>query len=143
MVRDFRLYDVVSGGGCWCQWSTKGGEGVDWDLGATGVGLLVAMSVVFGLGSQLVAGRGTTRWMWLIGAGTFFVVGLLISEAWFGWATEEDLQPNYDGLSFDESLLAIFPSVVVVFVARRTLRRRRADRTTRSGHRKRAGLGVS
>ena len=65
-----------------------------------------------------------TRWMWLIGAATFFVLGLLISEAWFGWATAEDLQPNYDGLSFDETLLAIFPSIVVVVVTRRVIRRR-------------------
>ncbi|MGZ6975083.1 MAG: hypothetical protein ACXVL8_16855 [Acidimicrobiia bacterium] len=70
------------------------------------------------------AGRGVTHWMWLIGAATFFVLGLLISEAWFGWATAEDLQPNYDGLSFDETLLAIFPSIVVVVVTRRMIRRR-------------------
>lgn len=69
--------------------------------------------------------------MWSIGAGSFFVLGLLISEAWFGWATEEDLQPNYDGLSFDETLLAVFPSVVIVFVARRMIRQRRAGRATR------------
>lgn len=104
---------------------------MDWDLGAAGVGLLAAMSVAFGLASQVVAGRGTTRWMWSIGAGSFFVLGLLISEAWFGWATEEDLQPNYDGLSFDETLLAVFPSVVIVFVARRMIRQRRAGRATR------------
>lgn len=104
---------------------------MDWDLGIAGAGLLVAMSLGFGLVAQVVAGRGTTRWMWLIGAGTFFAVGLLISEAWFGWATEEDLQPNYDGLSFDETLLAIFPSMVIVFVARRMIRRRRADRAAR------------
>ena len=104
---------------------------MDWDLGAAGVGLLLAMSAGFGLVAQVVAGRGTTRWMWLIGAGTFFVVGLLISEGWFGWATEEDLQPNYDGLSFDETLLALFPSAVIVFVARRLLRRRGVDRGAR------------
>ena len=69
----------------------KGGEEVDWDLGAIGVGLLVAMSVGFGLVSQMVVGRGTTRWMWLIGAGTILAFGLLISETWFGWASEEDL----------------------------------------------------
>ena len=27
----------------------------------------------------------------------YFVLGLLVSEAWFGWATEEELQPNIDG----------------------------------------------
>ena len=65
--------------------------------------------------------------MWLIGAGTFFVLGLLVSEAWFGWATEKDLQPNYDGLSFDETLLAIFPSVAVVIAVRWMIRRRTRD----------------
>jgi hypothetical protein len=99
---------------------------VEWDLGAAGLGLVAVMSVGFGLVAQLTAGRGTTRWMWLIGAGTFFVMGLLISEVWFGWATEEDLQPNYDGLSFDETLLAIVPGIVVVLVARRMIRRRHA-----------------
>jgi hypothetical protein len=94
-----------------------------WDLGLEAVGLLLGMSLGFGLLAQVFAGRGTTRWMWLIGAGTFFVVGLIISEAFFGWATEEDLQPNYDGLSFDETLLAVFPSVVVVVAVRRMIRR--------------------
>ena len=97
---------------------------MEWDLGLEAVGLLVAMSLGFGLLAQLFAGRGTTRWMWLIGAGTFFGFGVLISEALFGWATEEDLQPNYDGLSFDETLLAIVPSVAVVLLVRRLIRRR-------------------
>ncbi len=97
---------------------------MDWDLGFTGVGVLIGLSLGFGLLAQLLAGRGTTRWMWLIGAGTFFVIGLLISEAGFGWATEKDLQPNYDGLSFDETLLAIFPSVAVVIAVRWMIRRR-------------------
>jgi len=94
---------------------------VEWDLGLEAVALLGAMSLGFGLLAQLFAGRGVTRWMWLIGAGTFFGFGLLISEGLFGWATEEDLQPNYDGLSFDETLLAIFPSVVVVVLVRRLI----------------------
>jgi hypothetical protein len=100
---------------------------MEWDLGLTGTGLLLAMAVGFGLLAQLVAGRNVTRWMWLIGAGAFFVLGLLISEAWFGWATEDDLQPNYDGLSFDETLLAIFPSIAIVVAARHMIRRRSAS----------------
>ena len=50
--------------------------------------------------------EATTHWLWLIAAGTFFIAGLLISEVWFGSATEEELQPNIDGLSRDEALLA-------------------------------------
>ncbi len=105
---------------------------MEWDLGFEGIGILIGMSLGFGLLAQLFAGRGTTRWMWLIGAGTFFVMGLLISEGLFGWATEKDLQPNYDGLSFDETLLAIFPSVALVLVARRMIRRRNRDASSDS-----------
>jgi hypothetical protein len=103
------------------------------DLGIGGAALLVLMALAFGVVAQIVAGPGTTRWMWSIGAGTFFVVGLLISEARFGWATEEDLQPNYDGLSFDETLLAIIPSAVVVYAVRRVIRRRRAAQEGTAG----------
>jgi hypothetical protein len=97
---------------------------MDWDLGIVGFSLLLAMSLGFGLLAQVLVGRGTTHWMWLIGSGSFLVLGLLISEAWFGWATEEELQPNYDGLSFDETLLALFPSIVIVLLVRRAIRRR-------------------
>lgn len=97
---------------------------MEWDLGLTGIGVLFAMSLAFALLAQLIGGR-TMPWMWLIGGGTFFVAGLLISEVWFGWATEEELQPNYDGLSFDETLLAVAPSLAVVLVVRWSIRRRR------------------
>jgi hypothetical protein len=30
---------------------------------------------------------------------------LFISEVWYGWAAQEELRPNIDGLSFDEVLL--------------------------------------
>jgi ABC-type uncharacterized transport system permease subunit len=45
----------------------------------------------------------------------------------FGWATEEELQPNIDGLSFDEVLLIGFlPGIAAVvvswYMARRTRR---------------------
>jgi len=106
---------------------------MEWDLGIQGVGLLVAMSLGFGLIAQVVAGRVTTRWMWFIAAITYFLSGLFISEVWFGWATEEDLQPNIDGLSFDEVLLiGLIPGIAAVlitwYVARKR-RRRTPDRT--------------
>lgn len=48
---------------------------------------------------------------------TYFAAGLFISEVWFGWADEEDLQPNYDGLSFDEVLLiAPLFGIAAIFV---------------------------
>jgi hypothetical protein len=81
---------------------------MQWDLGIQGVSLLVAMAVGFGIAAQLIAGRRMPRWLWLIAAAGFFVGGLFTSEVWFGWATAVDLQPNIDGLSFDEALLVGF-----------------------------------
>ncbi len=92
---------------------------MEWDLGLQGVAVLLAMSLAFGVLAQLIAGRATTRWLWLIAAATFFVAGLLTSEVWFGWATEEDLQPNIDGLSFDEVLLfGLLAGVASVLITR-------------------------
>jgi hypothetical protein len=78
-----------------------------------------------GVIAQLIGPGAATRWLWLIAAAGYFVVGLLISEVLFGWATEEDLQPNIDGLSFDEVLLGLLPGIVVVLVIRHRGRRRR------------------
>ena len=89
-----------------------------WDIGFLGLAALVAMSLGFGLLAQLFAGRGISRWMWLIASTVFFVAGLLISEVWFGWATAEELQPNINGLSRDEALLAILPGIAAVFITR-------------------------
>jgi hypothetical protein len=97
-----------------------------WDLGFLGLGLLVAMSLGFGIVAQLVAGRATTPWLWLIAAAGYFIGGLFISEVWFGWATQEELQPNIDGLSFDEVLLlGLVPGMATVLVTRSVMRRAR------------------
>ena len=101
-----------------------------WDLGLQGLGLLLAMSLGFGVIAQLVMGRVTTRWLWLIAAAGYFVGGLFISEVWFGWATQEELQPNIDGLSFDEVLLiGLVPGIVTVLVTRQVTRRTRRHST--------------
>ena len=101
-----------------------------WDLGLQGLGLLIAMSLGFGVIAQLVAGRATTRWLWLIAAAGYFVGGLFVSEVWFGWATQEELQPNIDGLSFDEVLLlGLVPGILAVLVARYVTRRTRRRST--------------
>lgn len=98
---------------------------MQWDLGLQGIGVLLAMSLGFGLAAAVVAGRHTTRWLGPIVAATFFVFGLFTSEVWFGWATEEDLQPNIDGLSFDEVLLfGLLVVVVTTVVTRRVYRHR-------------------
>ena len=97
---------------------------MQWDLGLQGGVLLVAMSLGFGVIAQLVGGRETTRWLWLIAAAGYFVGGLFISEVWFGWATQAELQPNIDGLSFDEVLLiGLVPGIVTVLVTRFVTRR--------------------
>jgi len=87
---------------------------MQWDLGIYGLGTLLALSLGFGVIAQAIFWRSATHWMWLIGAIAFFVSGLLISEGLFGWATVQELQPNIDGLSLDETLLALIPSIVVV-----------------------------
>ena len=106
--------------------SVEGGGRVQWDLGLRGLGLLFVMSIGFGILAQLVVGRTTTRWLWLIASAAYLVGGLFVSEVWFGWATQEELQPNIDGLSFDEVLLiALVPGIVAVLVTRYVTRRQR------------------
>lgn len=73
--------------------------------GTPGIGNALLMSGAFAAIAQVLMWRATTRWLWLIAGVTYFVGGLFVSEVWFGWATEEDLQPSIDGLSFDEVLL--------------------------------------
>jgi Na+/proline symporter len=97
---------------------------VEWDLGLWGIAVLVGMSVAFGVITQVVFWNHATRWLWLIAAAVMFVVGVLVSEVWFGWATEVDLQPNIDGLSFDEVLVTFLVGIVVVLVARAVVWRR-------------------
>ncbi len=101
-----------------------------WDLGLWGLAYLLGMSLAFGLVAHLIAGRVTTKWLWLIATAGFFVLGLFISEVLFGWATEEDLQPNIDGLSRDEVLLGLIPGIAAVLLARRWGLRRHGHRHT-------------
>jgi hypothetical protein len=103
---------------------------VEWDLGLRGLGLLLLMSGVFGVVVQVVAGRRTTRRLWAIAAAAYFVGGLFTSEVLFGWATEEELQPNIDGLSFDEVLLfgLLFGAAAVVLARILTRSRPHAGR---------------
>jgi uncharacterized membrane protein len=97
---------------------------MDWDLGLRGVAVLLVMSLAFGVFTQLVFWGHATRWLWLVAAAVMFAVGALISEVWFGWATEADLQPNIEGLSLDETLLGFAIGVAVVLAARAVVWRR-------------------
>jgi hypothetical protein len=97
---------------------------VQWDLGAEGLALLAVMSLVFGAFAQLVFfGRGVW-WVGTVAAAVSFVVGLFVSEVWFGWATAVELRPNIDGLSFDEVLITYLMGGVIVLVARYMTRAR-------------------
>jgi hypothetical protein len=96
---------------------------MDWDLGLEGLGVLALMSLAFGVFTQLVF-WGFSRWLWAIASAVFFVAGLVVSEGVFGWATVAELQPNIDGLSFDEVLLAWAVGALTVVVARFVVGRR-------------------
>ncbi len=74
------------------------------DLGFTGLGLLIVLSLGFGAAAHLLTGRDT-RWRWLIAATGWFVGGLVASEVLWGKLTVDDIQPIIDGLALDESLL--------------------------------------
>lgn len=88
---------------------------MQWDLGVQGLAVLAVMSLSFGVVVQLVFGRQTTRWLWAITGATYFLAGLFISEGMFGWATGAELQPNIDGLSFDEVLLiGLIPGILAL-----------------------------
>jgi cation transport ATPase len=91
---------------------------VQWDLGIQGIALLIVMSLAFGVFTQVVFWHRTTPWLGLIASVAAFVVGAFVSEVWFGWATAAELQPNIDGLSFDETLIGFLVGGAVVLVAR-------------------------
>jgi hypothetical protein len=97
---------------------------MQWDLGLQGVAVLIGMSVAAGVLTQLVFWGRATRWLWLAASAAFFALGAFVSEVMFGWATEEDLQPNIDGLSFDEVLLSFLLGFAAVLVARYVVGRR-------------------
>jgi hypothetical protein len=94
---------------------------MQWDLGLQGIAVLGAMSLGYGVLAGLLVGRDMAYRLWagVITTVTCFGVGLVTSEVLFGWATEEELQPNVDGLSRDEVLLSgLLTTVVVVLVMR-------------------------
>jgi hypothetical protein len=109
---------------------------VEWDLGLQAVVLVVTMSLGFGALAALLVGSGPVsgsemghRLRWLaITSGAWLAVGLFTSEVWFGWATEEDLQPNIDGLSFDEVFLSGVVTTVLTILVARAMARRAAHR---------------
>ena len=104
---------------------------MQWDLGLQGLAVLGAMSLGFGVFAGLVVGRGMAHRLWATAITTVacFGVGLLTSEVLFGWATEEELQPNIDGLSRDEVLMSSVLTTVVVVLVMRYLAHRSGDQS--------------
>jgi hypothetical protein len=105
---------------------------MQYDLGLTGLGLLLVFSLGFGLIAQIV-GRAETPWLWLVGAAGWFAGGLYMSEVLFATATIDEIQPIIDGLAFDESLLGgliggAFATLLGRFVAGSTPFHRRPTR---------------
>lgn len=91
---------------------------MQFDLGLTGLGILLAFALGFGAISQFI-GRSGTRWQWLVAAAAWFLGGLYMSEVLFATATTDEIQPIIDGLAFDESLLGgLVAGVAAVFVTR-------------------------
>jgi hypothetical protein len=102
---------------------------MQWDLGLQGLAALGAMSLGFGVFAGLVVGKGVAGWLLATTITTVacFGVGLVTSEVLFGWATEEDLQPNIDGLSRDEVLLSCVLTTALVVLVMRYLAHRAGD----------------
>ncbi len=91
---------------------------MQYDLGLTGLGILVIVALAFGAVAQLV-GRAETPWLWVLGAAGWFVGGLYMSEALFATATIDEIQPIVDGLAFDEALLGgLIGGVLATLVGR-------------------------
>ena len=76
---------------------------MNYDLGLTGLGILVVVSAAFG-GVVHLLGVGRP-WGGIVAAAGWFVGGLIASEMVWGDRTVEEIQPIIDGLAFDESLL--------------------------------------
>lgn len=107
---------------------------MQWDLGLQGILLLAAMSLGFGLLAGLLVGRGAAHRLLATATTTVacFVVGVVVSEGLFGWATEEELQPNVDGLSRDEVLISSVLTTAVVVLVMRYLAQRTDGRDRRA-----------
>jgi hypothetical protein len=116
---------------------------MEWDLGLQGLAVLGALSLGFGVLAGTLVGRQWARRMWTVAITTVacFGVGLFTSEVLFGWATEEELQPNVDGLSRDEVLLSSVLTTAVVVLVMRYLVHRLEEPTPHAGRHLMGGAG--
>ena len=101
---------------------------MNYDLGLTGLGILVVVSAAFG-GVVHLLGVGRP-WGGIVAAGGWFVGGLIASEVVWGEMTVAEIQPIIDGLAFDESLLGGLLVGLPVALAAWLLTRRGAHQRT-------------
>ena len=98
------------------------------DLGLQGIGILLGISLIFGVAAQVVFWRVARPWLGIVGAAAWFVGGLIASEVVWGTLTEKDIQPIIDGLAFDESLLGgLVLGLPVVLLTWYVIRRMRSS----------------
>jgi hypothetical protein len=108
---------------------------MQWDLGLQGLAVLGAMSLGFGVVAGLIVGKDVAYRVLATAVTTVacFGVGLFTSEVLFGWATEEELQPNTGGLSRDEVLLSSVLTTALVVLVMRYLAHRAGDQKSSGG----------
>jgi hypothetical protein len=112
---------------------------MQWDLGLQGLAVLGALSLGFGVFAGLLVGNGVAHRLSAAAVTTVacFGVGLVTSEVLFGWATEEDLQPNIDGLSRDEVVLSsVLTTALVVLLMRHLVHRNEDGERASASHRR-------
>ena len=91
---------------------------MQFDIGLQGIGILIAISLGFGIVTHFV-GKPRIQWEWLIAAAGWFIGGLFVSEVVWGKLTVEEIQPIIDGLAFDEAMLGGLIGGVAVWLATR------------------------
>ena len=83
-----------------------------WDLGIEALLVLAAVSIGVGLLAQLVSGPHAPTWLWVRVSAVYFVVAAWLTDAWFGWATADQLTLE------DMFLVGLAPMPAVVLVTR-------------------------
>jgi len=94
-----------------------------YDIGSSGLLILLGSSLGFGAIARLFTGRSASHWVWISGVVGWIVGGVFASEVLVGKMTAEEIQPIIDGLAFDEALLGGLIGGVIAFLSARRLAR--------------------